>query len=80
MKTVLFVLLCIGSNLANAQTPPPAPANEAPSVVSGQHFEAAKAKRLARIAARLTTLQQLQACVQAASNSRQMRACHMPLK
>lgn len=74
MKTALAITLCLVFGVASAQTQD---STQTPpqTQVRGQHFEQAKSKHLAKINAHLEALQKLQACVQASTDFRTMRAC-----
>jgi hypothetical protein len=74
MKTALVFVLFALCGIASAQTPD-APQASPLMTARQQHFEQAKSKRLAKIAAHLDALQKTQACVQAATNFATLRAC-----
>jgi len=84
--TFLVTSLVVASMTALAQTAPPRPPSDsgsptAPGLQSGQveeRFQEHKKILLAHIADRISKLQQVQSCVQAATNHEQMKACRPP--
>jgi hypothetical protein len=80
MKKLLALALCVACGFASAQTTtsPQQPDPSAPQ--SQSHFDRAKAKRLAHINARISALQGIQACVQAATDMASLHACRTPGK
>jgi len=84
--TFVATLLAVASTTALAQTVPPRPQSTSSSPTAlapepGQdegRFQEHKQNLLAHIADRIARMQQLQSCVQAATNREQMKACRPP--
>jgi len=84
--TLLVTSLVLASMTALAQTAPPRPQSAsgspaAPGPQPGQdegRFQEHKQNLLAHIADRIAKMQQVQSCVQAATNREQMKACRPP--
>jgi len=79
----LMTSLVLASTTALAQTAPPMPqpGSGSPTAQPGHdegRFEEHKQNLLAHIAARIAKMQQVQSCVQAATNREQMKACRPP--
>ena len=87
MKATFFAtLLVVASMTALAQTEAPRPQSAPGSPTAGgpqpgqveARFQEHKQNLLAHIGERIAKMQQLQSCVQAATNREQMKACRPP--
>ena len=78
MKKLLFVAFLLTSGAAMAQTAPAPSTTPATGVPSAQHeekFEERKARILDHISKHLAEIQKRQACVQAATTPKALKAC-----
>ena len=74
---IAIALLASGGALAQSTNSPAVPSapGAQPQQGGGRHFEEAKSRHLERIAHRIAELQQVQSCIQAATNHDALRAC-----
>ncbi len=80
LSLITAVTLTVGSSSVLAQDKSAAASSSSGSSAAGsatkeQDFQAHKAKILQRISDRLTKIQQIQSCVQAANDRKELHAC-----